>query len=90
MHANPAQISDIRILVLNDIYIFDKNSAFSVTKYFLDAIHTALKPILFFETYIPTKGLNCYDWCLEIEAYPPVDWFSSLSLEPLYTCDTLK
>ncbi|KAI8875860.1 hypothetical protein K501DRAFT_201728 [Backusella circina FSU 941] len=79
-HINPAQISDIRILVLNDIYVFDKNSVFSVSKYFPDNVHNAIKPTLFFGTYTPTKDLDCYDWCLQIEACPPVDWPSSLSL----------
>ncbi|KAI7858164.1 hypothetical protein BDC45DRAFT_329155 [Circinella umbellata] len=36
--------------------------------------------LCFFNTYIPTKGLNCYNWCLKIEACSSVDWSSSLSL----------
>ncbi|CEP17990.1 hypothetical protein, partial, partial [Parasitella parasitica] len=79
-HINPAQISDIRILVLNDIYVFDKNPAFSVSKYLPDNDHNAIKPTLFFGTYTSTKDLECYDWCLQTEACPPVDWPSSLSL----------
>lgn len=32
---NPAQLSDIRLLAVNDIYLFDKNHASSISKYFL-------------------------------------------------------
>ncbi|CAO3703716.1 unnamed protein product, partial [Rhizopus stolonifer] len=79
-HINPAQLSDVRLLVLNDVYIFDKNFASSVSKYFSTKIHMSLKPNLSFDAYFPTRGLNCYDWCLKIEASPLVDWISSLSL----------
>ncbi|KAI9473812.1 MAG: hypothetical protein EXX96DRAFT_621443 [Benjaminiella poitrasii] len=51
----PAQLSDSRLLVLNDIYLFDKNLALSVS-------------------------IQCYDWCMNIEASPPSDWLSSLKL----------
>lgn len=33
-HTNPQQLSDVRLLVLNDVYIFDRNFASSVSKYF--------------------------------------------------------
>ena len=77
---DPAQLSDIRLLVLNDIYKFDRDFASSVSKYFSSKVHTLLKPILSFDVYLPVKGLNCYDWCMEIEVSPPVDWISSITL----------
>lgn len=75
-----AQLSDIRLLVLNDIYIFDRDSTSSVSKYFSTKVHTMLKPTLAFDAYLPPKGLNCYDWCMDLEVSPPVDWTSSLTL----------
>lgn len=80
-HINPAQLSDVRLLILNDAYIFDRNFASSVSKYFSTKSHITLKPTLSFDAYLPTRGLNCYDWCMSIEASPSVDWISSL---PLY------
>jgi hypothetical protein len=29
-------------------------------------VHTMLKPTLSFDTYLPTGGFNCYDWCMNI------------------------
>lgn len=58
---NPAQLSDIRLLVLNDIYLFDKNYASSISKYFTLAVHNALRSSLLFETYYPERGIQCYD-----------------------------
>ena len=60
-YTDPAQLSDIRLLALNDIYIFDRDSTSSVSKYFPTKVHTMLKPTLSFDTYLPTRGLNCYD-----------------------------
>ncbi|RCH80281.1 hypothetical protein CU097_003269, partial [Rhizopus azygosporus] len=77
---DPAQLSDIRLLVLNNIYKFDRDFASSVSKYFSSKVHTLLKPILSFDVYLPAKGLNCYDWCMKIEVSPPVDWISSITL----------
>ncbi|CEI93008.1 hypothetical protein RMCBS344292_07253 [Rhizopus microsporus] len=68
---DPAQLSDIRLLVLNNIYKLDRDFASSVSKYFSSKVHTLLKPILSFDVYLPTKGLNCYDWCVKIEVSPP-------------------
>ncbi|CEP12730.1 hypothetical protein [Parasitella parasitica] len=77
---DPAQFSDTRLLALNDIYMFDSNSAFSVSKYFPTKVHTLLTPTLSFDAYSLTEGLNCYRWCVNIEVSRPADWFSSLSL----------
>ncbi|KAI8882113.1 hypothetical protein K501DRAFT_251935 [Backusella circina FSU 941] len=57
-----------------------EDSTSSVSKYFPTKVHTMLKPTLSFDTYHPTRGLNCYDWCLDIEVSPPADWTSSLTL----------
>ncbi|KAL9549013.1 hypothetical protein MBANPS3_005425 [Mucor bainieri] len=77
---DPAQLSDIRLLALNDIYLFDRNSAFSVSKYFSTKVHILLTPTLSFDAYFLTEGLDCYRWCMNIEVSRPADWFSSLSL----------
>ena len=64
---NPAQLSDIRLLLLNDFHIFERNFGLSVSKYFSTKIHTIIEPILFFDTYLPTRDRNCYEWCMNIE-----------------------
>lgn len=76
---NPAQSSDIRLLGLNDIYLFNKNYASSISKYFTAAVYSTLKPSLLIETY-PERGIRCNDWCLSIEESLPHDWLSSLTL----------
>lgn len=75
-----AQMSDIQKLVLNDIYIFDKNSEFSVSTYFTDYVHQLIKETLISLCDTPVRGRDCYDWCLQLESRPPVDLRSSLSL----------
>ncbi|KAI7873714.1 uncharacterized protein EV154DRAFT_527817 [Mucor mucedo] len=77
---NPAQLSDIRILAVNDIYLFDKKYASSISKYFSLGVHNALKPSLLFEKYHPENGNRCFDWCIGIEVSPPHNWHSSLIL----------
>jgi hypothetical protein len=78
--ADPAQLSDVRLLVLNDIYKIDRNFEDSVSKYFSTKIHSLLKPSFSFDGYLPKRGSNCYDWCLQLEMSPPDDWMSSMSL----------
>jgi hypothetical protein len=56
---NSAQLSDARLLVLNDIYLFDKNHAMTVSKYFTLEIHNTIKSSLFFEAYFPPRGIQC-------------------------------
>lgn len=58
--ADPAQLSDIRILAMNDVFLFDRNAAPSVTKYFPSEVRTALKPMFSFDANLPTQGVNCY------------------------------
>ncbi|KAG2206490.1 hypothetical protein INT47_008507 [Mucor saturninus] len=77
---NPARLSDIRLLALNDIYKFDKNFSSSVSKYFSAKVHQSLKSIANLNDYLPPPGLKSYDWCLEIEQSPPDDWLSSVTL----------
>ncbi|KAG2234057.1 hypothetical protein INT48_006202 [Thamnidium elegans] len=57
---NPSQLSDIRLLILNDIYKIDRNFAFSVSKYFSSGIHTLLRQTSSFDAYLPTEELKCY------------------------------
>ncbi|KAG2210874.1 hypothetical protein INT47_000028 [Mucor saturninus] len=77
---NPAQLSDIRLLAVNDIYLFDKNHASSISKYFSLGVHNPLEPSLLFETYHLENGNRCFDWCIGIEVSPPHNWLSSLTL----------
>lgn len=79
-NTDPSQLSDMRLLALNDIYKFDRNFSSSISKYFSTQVHTMLKPTLFFDDYLPKKGLNCYDWCMDIEVSPPVDYITSITL----------
>lgn len=75
-----SRLSDIRLLGLNDIYIFDRNFSSSVSKYFSTQVHTMLNPTLSFDAYLPTRGLNCYNWCMDIEVSPPADYITSITL----------
>ncbi|KAI9007858.1 hypothetical protein CLU79DRAFT_777633 [Phycomyces nitens] len=77
---NPAQLSDIRLLALNDVYLLDRNIALSSSKYFTAAIHNAIKASISFEAYLPIRGAQCYDWCTTIGTNPPSDWISSLAM----------
>ncbi|KAI7891522.1 uncharacterized protein EV154DRAFT_220782 [Mucor mucedo] len=76
---NPASLSDIRLLALNDIYKFDKNFSTSVSKYFSVKVHNSLKSLVNLNKYLPTPGLKCCDRCLDIERSPPDDWLSSVT-----------
>jgi hypothetical protein len=68
---NSAQLSDSRLLVLNDIYLFNKTPALSVSKYFTVATHDTIKSVLSFEAYFSPRGIQYYDWCMNTEASPP-------------------
>lgn len=81
---NPAQLSDIRLPLLNDVYIFDRNFGSSISKYFSTKIHTVTKPTLFFDTYLPTRDRNCYEWCMNIEASPKLYRMTNASKVKLF------
>lgn len=77
---DPSRLCDIRLLALNDVYKFDRDFSTSVSKYFSTKVHTILKPTLSFDAYLPTRDLNCYDWCMDIEVPPPADYITSITL----------
>jgi hypothetical protein len=79
-NTDPAQISDIRLLAMNDMYKFEREFTSSASKYFSTNIYTILKPTLSFNAYLPTGGLDCYDWCMNIKVSPPVDWITAMTL----------
>ncbi|KAG2205501.1 hypothetical protein INT47_005875, partial [Mucor saturninus] len=75
---NPASISDIRLLSLNDIYIFDENIDGSVTKYFGAELHEVVMSDISFNCYRPPKPDQSHVWCLEVAENPPYDLKSTL------------
>ncbi|KAI8077020.1 hypothetical protein BDF21DRAFT_384817 [Thamnidium elegans] len=77
---NPASLSDIRLLSLNDIYIFDENIDGSVTKYFGAELHKVVMSDISFNCYRPHKPNQSHAWCLEIAEDPPDDLKSTLKL----------
>lgn len=79
-HIDPVQHFGIRLLDLNDTYIFDRHIKSFVSKYFSTKDHTSLKPTLSFDAYLLPRELNCYDWCMDIDVSPPIGWISLLSL----------
>ncbi|KAG2237224.1 hypothetical protein INT48_006628 [Thamnidium elegans] len=77
---NPASLSDIRLLSLNDIYIFDENIDGSVTKYFGAELHKVVMSDISFNCYRPHKPNQSHAWCLEIAEDPSDDLKSTLKL----------
>lgn len=66
--------------MLNGIYLFHKNYASSVSKYFTIAVHNALKPLILFKAYYSKSGTLYYDWRMSIEESPFNDWLFFLAL----------
>ncbi|KAG1137013.1 hypothetical protein G6F37_012606 [Rhizopus arrhizus] len=77
---NPASLSDIRLLSLNDIYIFDENIDGSITKYFGAELHKVVMSDISFSCYRPHKPNKSHVWYLEIAENPPDDLKSTLKL----------
>ncbi|KAI9471860.1 MAG: hypothetical protein EXX96DRAFT_622048 [Benjaminiella poitrasii] len=77
---NPASLSDIRLLSLNDIYIFDENIDGSITKYFGAELHKVVMSDISFNCHRPHKPNKSHVWCLEIAENPPDDLKSTLKL----------
>ncbi|KAI9302392.1 hypothetical protein BJ944DRAFT_257157 [Cunninghamella echinulata] len=76
---NPGSFSDLRLLAINHIYLFDKIKDQSVTKYFGDSIHQAFFKQLSLDKYIPEKGKKAFDWCTDLANSPPDNWNTCLS-----------
>ncbi|KAG1047743.1 hypothetical protein G6F43_009827 [Rhizopus delemar] len=77
---NPASLSDIKHLSLNDINIFDENIDESLTKYFGVELHKVVMSDISFNCYRPHKPNQSHAWCLEIAENPPDDLKSALKL----------
>lgn len=58
MNKDPASLSDIRILALNDIYIFHTDVEMSVTKYFGSVKHAKIMSNFDFGTYRPQCAIK--------------------------------
>ncbi|KAI8980908.1 hypothetical protein BDB01DRAFT_190499 [Pilobolus umbonatus] len=63
---NPASLLDIRLLSLNDIYLFDENIDGSITKYVGAELHNVIMSDFSFYCYRPHKPVKSHAWCLEI------------------------
>jgi hypothetical protein len=74
------RISNVRLLALNNLYLFDQAYTTSTSRYFSVAAHNAIRSLISFESYHARKGQLCHDWCLRIERSPPADWLSSMTL----------
>ncbi|KAI7904908.1 uncharacterized protein BX663DRAFT_484271 [Cokeromyces recurvatus] len=75
-----SSLSDIRLLSLNDIYIFDESIDESVTKYFGVGLHKVVMSDISFNCYRPHRPNKSHVWCLEIAENPPDDLMSALKL----------
>ncbi|CEG64292.1 hypothetical protein RMATCC62417_01290 [Rhizopus microsporus] len=80
MKRNPGSLSDLRLLALNDIFIFSNALSSSVTKYFGTNIHQAIMSSLRFENYRPETPNKALIWCQEINEDPPSNFLSCLSV----------
>ncbi|CAO3664867.1 unnamed protein product [Rhizopus stolonifer] len=87
---NPASLSDIRLLTLNDIYIFDEKIDESVTKYFGVDLHRLVMSDINFNSYRPHKPNKAHAWCLEVIEDPPNDLMSTLKLCSNFLCQATQ
>ncbi|CAO3699725.1 unnamed protein product [Rhizopus stolonifer] len=63
---SPGSLSDIRLLAMNDIFIFDTDVNISASKYFRLEDHNAIIPSLNFKKHRPETGIKAHQWCQEI------------------------
>ncbi|KAI8057547.1 uncharacterized protein B0P05DRAFT_498570 [Gilbertella persicaria] len=87
---NPSSLSDIRLLALNDIYIFDEKIDKSVTKYFGVDLHKLIMSDIDFNSYRPPKPNKAHAWCLEVIEDPPNDLMSTLKLCSNFLCQAIQ
>ncbi|KAI9336265.1 hypothetical protein BD770DRAFT_245410 [Pilaira anomala] len=80
LNKNPSGFSDIRLLSLNDIFIFDENMDASITKYFGTESHEMIMSDISYSCYLPHQPIKSHVWCLKIAENPPDDLISSLKL----------
>ncbi|KAL9541102.1 hypothetical protein MBANPS3_009311 [Mucor bainieri] len=85
--ANPSTLSDIKILAMNDIYLFSNERNNSITKYFLNDMHKSIMAELKWNRNLPVESAsNATTWCTGISNIrlllknPPTDWLSALTM----------
>ncbi|OAD04261.1 hypothetical protein MUCCIDRAFT_183364 [Mucor lusitanicus CBS 277.49] len=78
--SNPAKLSDIRLLALNDIYLFDEKLHESVSKYFGTEVHRQVIADIDRSAHRPLPPLKSYTWCQQVVDDPPTDLLSSLKV----------
>ncbi|RCH85895.1 hypothetical protein CU097_008261 [Rhizopus azygosporus] len=81
---NPVeQLSDLRHLVLHDIYFFDVNKQeSSVSKGWYIDIHRQVMATL--STYEPPKALNSIHWCIDISLTKHDNWMMPLATAAIH------
>ncbi|KAI8641965.1 hypothetical protein BD408DRAFT_345156 [Parasitella parasitica] len=77
--ANPSTLSDIKIMAMNDIYLFSNEPNNSITKYFLHGMHKLIMAELKCNKNLPEMPDKASVWCTEISNDPPTDWISAIT-----------
>ncbi|KAG1520862.1 hypothetical protein G6F46_009038 [Rhizopus delemar] len=79
MKDNPANLSDMRLLALNDIYLFKDNIDASLTRYFRLDVHTSILSAWDLKPFLPEPSIKAASWCSQLGIDPPNDFMSCVS-----------
>ncbi|RCH78030.1 hypothetical protein CU098_000306, partial [Rhizopus stolonifer] len=83
-------LSDIRLLAINGIFIFDTDISMSISKYFEFEDHKAIILSLKMNKYRPELCIKAHRWCQEIVDNPPHDWITSLAFSGKILCEAAE
>ncbi|KAG2206919.1 hypothetical protein INT45_001264, partial [Circinella minor] len=79
MKDSPANLSDMRLLALNDIYLFKDNIDASLTRYFGLDVHTSILSTWDLKPFLPEPSIKAASWCSQLGIDPPNDFMSCVS-----------
>ncbi|KAG1040106.1 hypothetical protein G6F43_012355 [Rhizopus delemar] len=79
MKDNPANLSDMRLLALNDIYLFKNNIDASLTRYFELDVHKSILSAWDLNPFLPEPPIKAASWCSQLGIDPPNDFMSCVS-----------
>lgn len=72
-------MGDLRLLVLNDIYLISNNDDNSITKYFTRSLRDAVLASIDFDMYLPIPPQESQHWCFNVTQERPTDFVAAVS-----------
>ncbi|OAD01816.1 hypothetical protein MUCCIDRAFT_111155 [Mucor lusitanicus CBS 277.49] len=76
----PESLSDLRLLCLNDMYLFEQELDRSISRYFGSSSHRRIITSIHYKQYSASSPSNAWKWCNQVKDNAPFDYIESLAV----------